>query len=125
MFNIKICISIKSQILTLLSLNIKETFPDAYGNQSLNKTCVRFFILFCNYFLSYMYPLACGVPPAVANGNIASYTGTVYMDTASVTCNTNFQATLNTISCLASGVWQAVSCTPNGINHILVYIDSI
>ncbi|XP_060588871.1 sushi, von Willebrand factor type A, EGF and pentraxin domain-containing protein 1-like [Ruditapes philippinarum] len=56
-------------------------------------------------------PISCGVPPPVTNGNIVSYTGTVYLDTASVVCDTNFESSSDTISCLDSGTWGDVSCT--------------
>ncbi|XP_045184991.2 prothrombin-like [Mercenaria mercenaria] len=56
-------------------------------------------------------PISCGNPPSVIdNGIIVLHSGTMYMDTASVICNTNFQSSSSTISCTASGSWETASC---------------
>ncbi|XP_045184352.2 sushi, von Willebrand factor type A, EGF and pentraxin domain-containing protein 1-like [Mercenaria mercenaria] len=57
--------------------------------------------------------ISCGSPPSIANGNIALNSGTIYLDTASVTCNANFHASSSTITCTASGSWETASCNPD------------
>ncbi|XP_053388030.1 CUB and sushi domain-containing protein 3-like [Mercenaria mercenaria] len=57
--------------------------------------------------LGYLY---CGNPVSPANGTIVSNSGTILLDTATVTCDDRYQSSVDVISCTASGQWDTVTC---------------
>ncbi|XP_053387609.1 CUB and sushi domain-containing protein 3-like [Mercenaria mercenaria] len=52
----------------------------------------------------------CGNPVSPANGTIVSNSGTMFLDTATVTCDDGYQSSVGVISCTASGQWDTVTC---------------
>jgi hypothetical protein len=66
-----------------------------------------------NYF-----DLDCNTPDTINNGSIQLDVSdsTTYGSTASVSCDTGFDRSRASISCLASGEWQNATCTIRGKN---------
>ncbi|XP_064387701.1 sushi, von Willebrand factor type A, EGF and pentraxin domain-containing protein 1-like isoform X3 [Halichondria panicea] len=58
-------------------------------------------------------PVPCGSPPTIPNGS-RTFTGTIFGDTATYTCNTGYQRSgAVTVTCQASGSWStAPTCPP-------------
>ena len=71
-----------------------------------------------------LYISDCGMPEPLVNGTISLDTNgeTTYLSTASVSCDTGFNMSTNSISCEASGKWQAVSCVIKGDNYVINYV---
>ncbi|XP_060554419.1 uncharacterized protein LOC132715432 [Ruditapes philippinarum] len=56
------------------------------------------------------YASGCGTPPPIAYGNITLTSGTNFMDTATVACDSRFRASSETITCTSDGVWETATC---------------
>jgi len=56
----------------------------------------------------------CSTPSSIDNGNLI-YTSTLYGDTANVTCDVGYSASVNVITCTSAGRWDSSPrCSPVG-----------
>ena len=62
----------------------------------------------------------CGDPKEIDNGKITVENDqTTYQSTASVTCDTGYDASIESVTCQENGEWLNASCTIKGITIAL------
>ncbi|XP_060554933.1 sushi, von Willebrand factor type A, EGF and pentraxin domain-containing protein 1-like isoform X2 [Ruditapes philippinarum] len=74
----------------------------------------------------------CGMPSKIANGSIKldSSGETTYRSTATITCDTGFETSDDSISCQADGSWEEASCKikecgiPEQIHNGIILLDN-
>lgn len=75
--------------------------------QKQSETFWIFKVKLCSFFVD------CGPVNDIANGKIKSDNITIG-SVATVICDTGYDATLPTVTCQVTGLWETVSCIPKG-----------